>query len=66
MYVDCLRDAPGKERRNAFGRVFTGDRARELGGDPLERYYMGMTVVCMEGLNAGYVAPSAHDDSLRQ
>ena len=43
-------------KRTAFGRVFSGNEALELGGDPGKRYYLALRVWGMGDLNSVDVA----------
>ena len=47
-------------RRNRYGRVFSGDDAAVLGGDPRVRYHMALVVTAMGDLNAVGLAQTTH------
>ena len=51
--------------RSSFGRVFTGQQALDLGGDPLKRYHMCLSVWAMGDQNAVCVAQETHEAVLR-
>ena len=47
--------------RCAFGRRVSGPEAAEVGGDPLESYYLCLQVVAMGDLNAVDVVQTTHE-----
>jgi hypothetical protein len=59
-YFYHLKLAEHHRHRSAFGRVFTGREAAELGGDPNVRYHLMSTVWNMGDHNSVCVAQLAH------
>ena len=55
-----LRNAPGSSCRNCFGRAITGQTAAKFGGDPSQRYRMGLRVIGMGDGNAVDVTHTTH------
>ena len=51
-------------KRTAFGRVFSGNEALELGGDPEKRYHLALRVWGMGDLNSVDVAQCTHEGIL--
>ena len=48
-------------KRTAFGRVFSGAEAAELGGSPHKRYHMCLSVWPMGDLNAVDITQATHE-----
>ena len=63
-YFYLLSHAPNWTHRNCFGRVFIGESAQALGGDPAMRYHLKLTVVGMGDLNSVDIAQATHLDIL--
>jgi len=64
-YFYLLSHAPNWTHRNCFGRVFTGESAVALGGDPTKRYHLKLTVLGMGDLNSVDIAQATHLGILR-
>jgi hypothetical protein len=56
-----IRHAESWWHRNCVGRVFTGAEAKDLGGDPRERYHLALCVCAMGDLNSVDIAQRVHE-----
>jgi hypothetical protein len=64
-YFYNLRSPPSWVPRNAFGRVFTGPAALELGGNPQKRYHLALRVWPMGDHNSVCLAQQVHEGVLQ-
>ena len=65
-YFYLLRRHTSGRNRNAFGRVFTGAEAAELGGDKNRRYHMCLNTLAMGDLNSVDIAQTVHEQLLQK
>jgi hypothetical protein len=64
-YFYNLRSPTSWIRRKAFGSVFSGESARELGGNPHKRYHLALRVWPMGDHTSVCLAQKVHEGVLR-